>query len=80
MTESAASAVPSPPPAAAPPAPGEAAVAARQLRHGGLHEFPQVRDAWHRHEDETLKEAAREWLAYHEIDAELAEAPTPGPL
>lgn len=44
-----------------------------------LHEFPQVREAWFRHEDEQLKDAAREWLAYHHVDAELVEAPPPQP-
>lgn len=33
-----------------------------------LHAFPEVRDAWYLHEDEKLKEAAREWLEYHEIE------------
>ncbi|HEU0302432.1 MAG TPA: UPF0158 family protein [Longimicrobium sp.] len=42
-----------------------------------LRQFPQVRDAWERHEGEKLREAAREWLAYHEIDAELVPAPPP---
>lgn len=44
-----------------------------------LQRFPQVRDAWYHHEDEKLKEAAREWLESRGIDAELAEAPPPEP-
>ncbi len=44
-----------------------------------LQRFPQVRDAWYHHEDEKLKEAAREWLESRDIDAELAEAPPPEP-
>ncbi|HEX2078925.1 MAG TPA: UPF0158 family protein [Longimicrobium sp.] len=44
-----------------------------------LQDFPQVREAWHRHEDGKLKDAAREWLAYHHVAAELVEAPPPEP-
>lgn len=42
-----------------------------------LLEFPQVRDAWFAYEDQKLKEAAREWIRYREIDADLVEADPP---
>jgi 8-oxo-dGTP diphosphatase len=36
-----------------------------------LLEFPPVREAWFRYEEERLLAAARSWLAFEEIDAEL---------
>lgn len=43
-----------------------------------LLEFPEVREAWFAYEEEKLKEEARAWLEYQQIDAEFAErAPPP---
>jgi Uncharacterised protein family (UPF0158) len=42
-----------------------------------LHEFPQVRDAWYKFEEEKLREAVRDWVEAREIDAELFVAGPP---
>jgi hypothetical protein len=41
--------------------------------------FPEVREAWYGFEDGKLKECAREWLADNDVDADVFEAPPPGP-
>lgn len=38
-----------------------------------LADFPEVRDAWHRHEEERLREEAKAWLRSEGIDAELVD-------
>ncbi len=45
-----------------------------------LHEFPQVRDAWYRYEEEKLRAHVREWVTYRGLDVELFQhEPSPAP-
>lgn len=42
-----------------------------------LSDYPEIRDAWFRYEDERLKEAARSWVESERLDVELVEKPRP---
>lgn len=42
-------------------------------------DYPELRDAWFRFQEERLLEYAREWLAEEGIDAELTELPARPP-